>query len=176
MEKMTYKIVLGSILTALSIGIRLFFDYLIPTGGNFGLPLYSIPLIIASLMLGPSYGILIGILADLGNLMGPHSYLPLFGLSTLAWAVIPGIIARKNYNFLKIAIAIMISYLVASSLNTVAIIVYFNSKTALGSLAIRIPILLTSTPPLIYICHLIYTRILEYQQKDLKLSKSEKII
>ncbi|MGI6781493.1 MAG: hypothetical protein ACOX56_01450 [Acholeplasmataceae bacterium] len=164
-KKGLYKMVLGAILTALSIGIRLFFDYVFPTGGTFGLPVYSIPLVIASLTLGPLYGLLVGIVADFGNLLGPHEYLPLFGISTIIWATIPGLIARKNYNFLKMVFAIIISYLLASLANTLAIIVYYDSKTALGTFAIRIPILLATAPALIYLNHLIYSRIKDYQPK-----------
>ena len=97
-----FPIILGSILTAAAVGIRLFFDYLFPTGGTFGLPIYSIPLVIASLILGPLYGLLAGITADLAmGLFGPYNYLPLFGISTIIWATIPGLLTRKNYSFLK---------------------------------------------------------------------------
>lgn len=164
-----FKVVLGGILTALAIGVRLFFDYVFPTGGTFGLPVYSIPLVIASLSLGPLYGLLVGIVADLGmGLLGPHNYMPLFGISTIVWAVVPGLIAKGNYNFLKMAIAVLVSYLLASLSNTLAIIVYFDSKTAMASFVTRIPIMLATSPALIYLDHLIYSRIKDYQEQDIE--------
>ncbi|HPX71894.1 MAG TPA: ECF transporter S component [Acholeplasmataceae bacterium] len=166
-KKELYKIVLGGILTALAVGIRLFFDYVFPMGSTSGLPIYSIPLVIASLTLGPFYGLLVGITADLGmGLLGPYDYMPLFGISTIVWAVVPGLIARKNYNFLKMALAVIVSYLLASFSNTLAIIVYFDSKTALASFAVRIPVLVGTSPALIYLDHLIYSRILDYQNQN----------
>ncbi|MGI6787186.1 MAG: hypothetical protein ACOX5X_01340 [Acholeplasmataceae bacterium] len=163
-----FPIILGSILTAAAVGIRLFFDYLFPTGGTFGLPIYSIPLVIASLILGPLYGLLAGITADLAmGLFGPYNYLPLFGISTIIWATIPGLLTRKNYSFLKMVFSVLISYVLASLFNTLAIIVYYDSKTALASFAIRIPILLGMSPILIYLNHLIYERLTDYLNKKM---------
>lgn len=159
-----FKISLGGILAALAVGIRLFFDYVIPMGNTAGLPIYSIPLVIASLVLGPVYGIIVGITADIVmGLLGPYNYMPLFGISTVIWAVIPGLIARRNYDFLKMALAIIITYILASFSNSLALIIYFDSKTALASFAVRLPVLLATSPALIYINHLIYSRIRDYQ-------------
>lgn len=59
-------------------------------GNTAGLPIYSIPLVIASLVLGPVYGLIVGITADIVmGLLGPYNYMPLFGISTVIWAVIP---------------------------------------------------------------------------------------
>ncbi len=162
-----FKIVLGGILTALAVGIRLFFDYVIPMGNTSGLPVYSIPLVIASITLGPIYGLLVGITADIGmGLLGPYSYMPLFGISTIIWAVVPGLVARRKYDFFKMALAVIVSYLLASLANTLAIIIYFDSKTALASFAVRIPVLIGTSPALIYINHLIYSRIRDYENKQ----------
>jgi hypothetical protein len=92
--------------------------------------------------------------------------MPLFGISTVIWAVIPGLIARRNYDFLKMALAVIVSYLLASLANTLAIIIYFDSKTALASFAVRIPVLIGTSPALIYINHLIYSRIRDYENKQ----------
>lgn len=160
------KVILASLLTALAVGINLFFQYLIPSSDS-GLPLYSIPLIIASLYLGPWYGVLIGIAADTAiGFLGPYGYMPLFILSTLAWSVIPGIIARKRYSLFKMVAAISISYLFATLGNTLALAVNISSNVAISSLTVRIPVMLVSLTPLIYVTHLIYSRLLAYIKPD----------
>ncbi|NLL69018.1 MAG: ECF transporter S component [Acholeplasmataceae bacterium] len=158
------KIILGAILAAISAAIRLSSDYLFPSGGSFGLPLYSIPLVISSLYLGPWFSLIVGFVADLGiGFLGPYGYKPLFVISSLAWSFIPGLIARKNYNFGKMAIAIIISYLFASLGNTFAIWVHFGKGTAVGSLIVRLVMLISLSPFLIYINHVIYERLLQAQ-------------
>lgn len=167
MQKKLFKVVLGGVLAALAVGINLFFQYFVPNDGTFGLPIYSIPLVASSLYLGPLYGLIVGFVADLGiGFLGPYGYKPLFVLSTLSWAFFPGLIARKNYNFFKMAIAIIVAYLMASFGNTLAMYVHYDKNTAIGSLLIRLPILIGSTPPLIYIDHIIYDRILAYKEVD----------
>lgn len=161
------KVVLASLLTALAVGINLFFQYLIPSSDS-GLPIYSIPLIIASLYLGPWYGLLIGIAADTAiGFLGPFGYLPLFFLSTMSWAFFPGIIARKNYNFYKMVLAVTVAYIFATLGNTLALGVNISFNVAISSLTVRIPIMLISITPLIYITHLIYSRILDFTEPDI---------
>ena len=165
MEKnKTYKIIIGALLAAMSAAIRLFFDYLVPSGGTFGVPLYSIPLIISSLYLGPWYSLLVGFVADLGiGFLGPYGYKPLFVISSLSWAFFPGIIAKKNYNFGKMAISIFIAYIVASLGNTFAMFIHYGREMAVASLFIRIALAITLSPVIFSISHVIYDRILQFQ-------------
>lgn len=164
MQKQLQKAVLGAILAAMAVGINLFFAYVIGGDGTFGLPIYSIPLIISSIYLGPLYGFLVGFVADLGiGFLGPFGYKPLFVLSTLSWSVIPGLFIRKKYNLFKMIIAVFVAYVLATAGNTLALIVHYDSNTAISSLIYRIPSMLVLMTPLVTLSHLIYKRILDYQ-------------
>lgn len=132
------KITLSAALAALSVVMKLAFDVWIRTD-FFGFPFYSIPLILAGLLLGPYYALLIGFVAD--TISGLYlGYLPLFVFSTISWAVIPCLFTRETKG-VKWWIAIFLTYLIATLFNTFAIWIHFSWAGAIGSLAVRLSVL-----------------------------------
>lgn len=132
------KIALGAILAALSVVLKLMFDMWLPVE-TFGFPFYSIPLILAGLFLGPLYGLIVAAVADtsFGLIQG---YYPLFLFSSLMWGVVPSLFTRKPRGF-NWFIIILITYLLASAANTMAIWLHFSRKAALGTLPLRLALL-----------------------------------
>lgn len=157
------KIVYSSIFAALSAGISLFFSYLIPLGASAGLPLYAIPLIMASIILGPGYGFLVSFVADLAiGFMGPYGYMPLYMISTISWGVISGLfIKRKDkYNLFILLFSVFYSYLIASLGNSFANFIYFGKKTFFATLPIRLFNMLLFTPVITWLSHILITEII----------------
>lgn len=154
------KITFAAMFATLSASISLFLSYLIPTGGSVGLPLYGIPLIMASIILGPSYGVLSAFVADLAiGFLGKYGYMPLYMISTLAWGTIPGLFISdiKKYNLFKVIFVTLYSYFVATLGNSIANYVYWGMKTTMATLPIRGFNMLIFTPVIAWITHLLLT-------------------
>lgn len=130
---------LASILTALSIGLDLLVKNVIPTI-DFGLPYYAIPLIIGSIVLGPVYGAIMGFTSDLiGFVLAQRgSYAFLFAFSAIAWGVIPGLLLKKDSKWLKVTIAIILTHLIATGLNTLALWLEVSPTYATSNLLTRL--------------------------------------
>lgn len=155
-----YKLTLSAVLAALSVILKLAFDVWINTN-FFGFPFYGIPLIIAGLLLGPYYALLIGFVADTisGLVMG---YLPLFLFSTIAWAVIPCLLI-KDTKGIKWWVVIFLTYLVATAFNTFAIWIHFSWAGALSSLITRFSLLPAFSLIISVVTNYVYQRIKHFQ-------------
>ena len=135
------KLVLGASLTALSVVIDVFFKVLLQIP-NFGLPFYAIPLIIGAILLGPLYGGIMALVGDaIAVLVVGVGYLPLFALGSMMWGVVPGLLLYKRYNHFRLAGTIFLSYLMASSINTYAITVYFTVQASIPWFILRMTLI-----------------------------------
>jgi len=135
---MIQKIALASALTALSVVIDILFKMIVMSP-VFGFPFYAIPLVIGSMLLGPFFGAVMAFSSDFfGVINSGYEYLPLFSLSALAWGIVPGILIRGRNHNERLVWAILISYVLASGLNTFAMAVHFSSQTALASVPLRL--------------------------------------
>ncbi|VEU83207.1 folate family ECF transporter S component [Acholeplasma hippikon] len=121
------KVTLAATLTALSVVIDILFKQFIPASiqNVFGLPFYAIPLIIGAMLLGPIYGLLMAIVSDyFATMASGFAYMPLFVLAAVVWGVIPGLLIKSKDNYLKIFIVILITHILATFFNTLALEVY----------------------------------------------------
>lgn len=92
--------ILKIILASLFIALVIVFSKFIPISNIFGLPFLRISLgptliIFASLLLGPIYGSMVGVLSDLVGFLFDstgYSYNPLFSLTYLMYGLIPGLL------------------------------------------------------------------------------------
>jgi ECF transporter S component (folate family) len=136
------RITLAATLTALSIVLDITFKTIIPSGLDriFGFPYYSIPLVIGSLILGPIYGGAMGYISDLVGFYasGYPQYEPLFALSAIAWGVLPWLLTKVVSKWPKVLLAIFVSHLSASALNTLSMYISYGAETAFGSLGLRL--------------------------------------
>lgn len=134
------------------------------------MPLYAIPLIIASILFGPYLGFVVAFLADLGiGFLGPYGYMPLYAFSTIIWGILPGIFIRdiKKYNFIKLLVVIFYTYLMASIFNSLANYIYWGRKTFLLTLSIRVFNLFLFTPIITLITNNLITNIFPDRRKYL---------
>lgn len=176
MKKNLYKTILTATFSSLAIIISVFSAMIGLQTSNFRLPTYTIPIIISSLYLGPIYGFLTAIITDIGiGLTNGSGYLIMFLFSKIGWGVFPGLI-NKKYSLIKLSITIILSYIWASSLNSLAIYIHFGKHTAISTFALRITTLLMFSPLLIIITHFLYITISTYgvlknfNKKDYKLN------
>lgn len=160
MRREVKYLALAAILTALSIGLDLVIKNLIPVV-DFGLPYYAIPLIIGGVVLGPIYGGIMGFISDyVGFMLAPRgSYAILFGLSAIFWGMIPGLLIKYKSNIYVITIALLITHIMATLSNTIALWLMVSEKTALGSLAIRLPMLPLNVIILTFVTYVLNKRL-----------------
>ncbi|MFA7589134.1 MAG: folate family ECF transporter S component [Acholeplasmataceae bacterium] len=92
---------------------------------TFGLPFHNIPIIYASIVLGPIYGVGIALVGDvLGLLLAGHIvyFAPWFMLAPIAWGLIPGLFLHKKINKRNVILVIGITHLVATIANTFGLV------------------------------------------------------
>lgn len=131
------KLVLGASLTAVSVVIDAFFKIILGLE-NFGLPFYAIPIIIGGIVLGPLYGGIMGFVGDAAGLfMTGGTYLPFFVIAPILWGVIPGLVLHKKFNVYALAIVVPLTYLLASTSNTLAMLYYWPRETTFAWFILR---------------------------------------
>ena len=135
------KMVLAASLAAISIMIDVFFKFVLNIQ-NFGLPFYAIPIIFGSIILGPSYGVMIALVGDvIGVVTANQTFLPLFVFGPIMWGLIPGLILHKKYVIHRLAWVIPLTYLCASLSNTLALMIHFDVQTTISLLVIRMSLI-----------------------------------
>lgn len=155
---------LAAVLTALSIAIDIFFKTLVASS-TFGLPFYAIPLVLASIILGPLYGAVMALAGDfIGVTISGYGWLPLFMIAPLFWGIVPGLFMRRRYSRFRLAYVIPLSYLFATTANTIAILVHFDRIAALSTLALRLSLVLFNSIIMFYLVQVLYERLLPLHQ------------
>lgn len=122
------KVVWASVLGALSVVIDVAFKNIVPLE-TMGTPYYAIPIIIASIFLGPKYSISIAFLGDLISvLLSPFPYLPIFSLGSLMWGLIPGFLLKDKYSFKNIILVVFLTHILVTSINSLALYVHYHKS------------------------------------------------
>jgi ECF transporter S component (folate family) len=135
------KLVLAASLTAVSVVIDAFFRIILNIQG-FGLPFYAIPLIIGGIILGPLYGGIMGFVGDaLGVFMTGGTYLPFFVIASILWGVIPGLLLHKKFQPFKLAWVVILTYLLASTSNTIAMLIYWPREVTVAWFVLRMTLI-----------------------------------
>ncbi len=159
MNKQIIKISFGAILAALSVVFRYTFEMVMP--GNFNLPFYGIPLILAGLLLGKYYGFLVAIVADTAiGLLSPWGYLPGFVFSSIAWGTLPVLLMKKPNGY-KWYLVIGITYLFSSLANTGALWFYYSKGFAFANFFLRIGLIIPFGIIIAFITNLVYQRTID---------------
>lgn len=118
MKKPLFRLTLASILTALAIVLKILSRKLIPTD-QFGIPLFALPIVLGSLMLGPIYGSVMGMTTDyISMLTSPFPFSLFFFLSAMVWGLLPGLFNKLKGNKVKLLITLFFTHLIVTTLNT----------------------------------------------------------
>ena len=125
MKKSIQHLTIASILISLSVVINVFFRMFI-ANQFFGIPLFALPLIIGSIVLGPKTGAAMGLITDvLSFFLGSQTtFLPLFSFSRIAWGFLPGFFYYGKRQIFLLFIGILITHLVATTINSFALYLY----------------------------------------------------
>lgn len=118
MKKPLFKMTLASILTALAIVLKIISRRLIPSD-QFGIPLFALPLVLGSIMVGPIYGAVMGMITDyISMTMSPFPFSLFFFLSAVVWGLFPGLFNKLKGNKIKLLITLLITHLTVTTFNT----------------------------------------------------------
>lgn len=126
-QNKTYNLVLGSLFIALSIALTRFFSAVIPLGGLPALRvgLGPIPIIMASFILGPQWGFIVGILSDvIGATLFPQGA-PIFLIFVAQglYGVLPYYLKLlfKGNSFIAVLATVSLTQLVTGFLTTLGL-------------------------------------------------------
>lgn len=158
----------AAMLIAMSVVLKAFLSI---EGGFFRFTLFSIPLIILGILLGPTIGIIAGFIVDwIYVLISPFAFsFNLMTLSTIAWALIPALFLfrKKNLSVYQIAAVVIFTSLIAFSLNTWQLYIWTGSG-AFANVPLRLGIMAATLVIQIPVIHVIYQRVLVYEFKLIK--------
>ncbi len=167
------KMVLAASLAAISIIIDVFFKFVLNIQ-NFGLPFYAIPIIFGSIILGPSYGVMIALVGDvIGVVTANQAFLPFFVLGPIMWGLIPGLILHKKYTVHRLVWVVPLTYLLASLSNTLALMIHFDVQTTLSLLVIRMSLIPFNSVIIFFLVKDIHLKLIPFFERfDLKPQKA----
>lgn len=160
MKKNVKFLALAGILTALSIALDVVVKQFIPVL-NFGLPYYAIPLIIGGILLGPVYGLLMGLVSDfIGFQLAPNGdYIFLFALSAMGWGAIPGLFLKSKSSIERVVTVLFITHIIATLSNTGAMFLFGWGEYAMANLPLRLMILPLNVAILSFITYYLNQRL-----------------
>ncbi len=139
-RKIIEKIAYGAIFTSIAVIIKIFISIETPI---FRISFYDFPLIICSILLGPLYGGIAGLITDLNyiitNPRGMIVGINWFTAECIFLGFFPGLYFHIfKYNKWKLSIMLFITLAIALLFNTLGIIQYYEIGYALTSLPWRI--------------------------------------
>ena len=127
-RKKMSRVVFSSILCAISIIIRISVEFL---DGNpfFTIPFYAIPLVIASVLYGPLFGLVCGFIVDsISAYIIGYDYVFFAALVPICWGVMSGLFVhiRKKISFKWLLLGIFVAHIMATYINSFVMLVMFN--------------------------------------------------
>ena len=158
----------AAMLIAMSVVLKAFLSI---EGGFFRFTLFSIPLILLGILLGPYIGIIAGFIVDwIYVLISPFAFTFNFmTLSTIAWALIPALFffRKKDLSLVQISAIIIVTSLLAFSLNTYQLYIWTGSG-ALANVPLRLVIMMATWVVQIPVVHVLYQRVIINEFKLIK--------
>ncbi|MFA5692654.1 MAG: folate family ECF transporter S component [Acholeplasmataceae bacterium] len=174
------RITVASLLVAISVVLGVIFKTVVPAGLNFGFPYYAIPLVIGSLILGPLYGGMMGLISDyLGFIILPvGEYDVIFALRAIMWGVIPWFFATYKSKWYKVLLSVFVAHVFATLSSTFSNFLYqyiltndFNTSIviATGNLGLRVLMLPVNVIIMTALVHTINFRMVNIYETYLNL-------
>lgn len=121
--KQIQTITIMAILTALSIVLK---KFSIDTG-MFRISLFDTPIILAGMIAGPLWGVLVGFYSDLVyGLISGYQFSFIMMLSALAWGLCGGLLYKKKLNFILLLLIILITSCVATTINSIQLYIWYG--------------------------------------------------
>lgn len=112
-HNVTTAVVLGALCAALSVVFGKLFA--IPVGNSVRISFESLPILLASLALGPFWGGVCGAVADLvGCAIVGYSVNPLITLAMVGIGVLPSLLVRRKESFFSVFFGVLVTHLLFS--------------------------------------------------------------
>jgi len=150
----------AAMLIAMSVVLKAFLSI---EGGFFRFSLFSIPLILLGILLGPYIGIIAGFIVDwIYVLISPFAFTFNFmTLSTIAWALIPALFLfrKRDLTLTQISSIVIVTSLIAFSLNTYQLYIWAGSG-AFANVPLRLFIMMVTWAVQIPVVNVIYQRVI----------------
>ncbi len=157
-----------AILIAMSFLLKSFFVLTLP---SYRFTFYDIPLMITGIMYGPIIGGLSGLIVDWFNILVPNyaTGFNLFTLSSMMWGIIPGLLlfGRKELSMARIINAVLITSIVAFSINTYQLYLFMGSGF-LAELPFRVATLLIKLPLQVMVLDILFKRVIVWNLSFVK--------
>lgn len=139
------KIAIAAIFMALGVALK-FFSI---GDGSFRISFWDIPLFMAGMILGPLWGALTAMGADLIYGLAfssfPFSFIMMF--TTIVWGFTGGFFYyQKKLKFWLLLIVVLITSIVATIINSIYLTLYQDFKTMLAGLPFRLLVLIVKWP------------------------------
>lgn len=151
-----------AVLTALAIVLK---KFSIDTG-MFRISLFDTPIILAGMIAGPLWGVLVGFYSDLiYGLISGHPFSFIMMLSALAWGLCGGILYKKKVNYLILLLMVLGFSIVATTINSVQLYIWYGGGMWLD-LPQRIITMLIKWPITTTIVYILYKNLVKYFFKE----------
>lgn len=166
-QNIVHRITLLAMLASISSVIKIIFQA--TTGPAARVTFYELPLILAGSIFGPIYGMVAGLISDIGYMTTYGYGFSMMTISAMMWGAISGVILyKRKITFGKVILVILIASTVEFFINGMQLFIW-NSATNpdltwtmfMLSSSVRSVILVLKWPVQIYLIHLIYTRVMD---------------
>lgn len=162
------RITLLAMLASISSVIKILFQA--TTGPAARLTFYELPLILAGSMFGPIYGMLAGLVSDIGYMTTYGYGFSLMTISAMMWGFVSGLILyRRTITFKKIIMVVFIASTLEFLINGYQLFIWnlgsnpeLTWQMFMVSSTLRSVILIAKWPVQIYLVHLLYTRVMDF--------------
>jgi len=157
----------AAILIAMSVVLK---SYLSITMSDIRITLYGIPLMILGMLMGPLAALVAGLAVDwLYVITSPFAFsFNLMTVSAMMWGLIPALVFYKKsirLNYFNVAIVVIITSLIAFTLNTLQLYQWFNVGIY-EKLPVRFIIMIAKWPIQIYAVKHLYQLVNNYLDQN----------
>lgn len=164
-KQLIRRITLSAILIALSTILK---SISISTG-EIRLGFYEVPVFLSGMVLGPLFGSLVGLGADLiYSLSSGYSFSFIMMCSAIMWGLFGGLFYNKNGKFVNVLIICLITSVLATTINSVQLYIYYGMGM-FGNLPNRIITMLIKWPIITFLTWMLNEKVIKVIVK--KISK-----
>ena len=155
-KKLIQKITILAILTALAMVLKKFSF----GTGEYRISLYDTPVILAGIIAGPLWGMVVAFLSDfLYSLLSGYAYSFIMMFSALLWGVVGGLFYKKKVNYFLLFILIFFASILNTTINSVQLYIWYGAGSLIAGLPLRITTMIIKWPITTTVVYILYNRV-----------------
>lgn len=155
-KKLIQKITILAILTALAMVLKKFSF----GTGEYRISLYDTPVILAGIIAGPLWGMVVAFLSDfLYSLLSGYTYSFIMMFSALLWGVVGGLFYKKKVNYFLLFILIFFASILNTTINSVQLYIWYGAGSLIVGLPLRITTMIIKWPITTTVVYILYNRV-----------------